>query len=56
VHDLQGELLPQRADPLAAQQRAESAGSLSAAVLQRLADRAQAEQGRRLDVVEADHR
>jgi hypothetical protein len=56
VHDLQGELLPQRADPLPAQQRAEPAGSLGAAVLQRLADRAQAEQGRRLDVIEADHR
>ena len=56
LHDLQGELLPQRPDPLPAQQRAQPARPLGAAVLQRLADRAQAEQGRRLDVVEADHR
>jgi hypothetical protein len=56
MHDLQAELLPQRSDPLLAQQRAEPAGPLGAAVLQRLTDRAQAEQGRRLDVIEANHR
>jgi hypothetical protein len=55
VHDLQRELLPQRAARLAPQQRTQPARRLGAAVLQRLAHRAESEQHRGLDVIEADH-
>src|ERR1700733_5890706 len=55
-HDLQCQLLPQRDDPLAAEQRAQPPCSVRAAALQRLPDRTQADQGRGLDVVKADDR